>query len=575
MSSDEPKNSAAEARADSPSLPIEEQPTVRLTSADLRHTETPATSVPPVVLPPVAPPSGVAPKKPDTQTAAGTEETLRLPVPGSAAGRRPSPQQPSAQAGPAAPQAPPGPAPRRGPAGPVAPQAAGPVHQQAPAGPVAPQAPSGAAPDARRGTARSQTGPATPQAPGGPSVPVSPGAPRATPEAAPVQPQVSPAPHRPRPTPGAEVTAALTPIPQRPQVAPDAVARPEGVTRAGESASVARPEGVTRAGESASVARPGGVTRAAESAPVATPEGVTRAAEGAPTEARKVVAPAKPEGGRVVPAAAKPSREEAEGPAGAVEGPGVPTDGVDLEAVAAPAPRRMSATTVMIALLLVLFGFTLVVQLKANDGDTTLLTMRQEDLVRLLSDLESQEQRTQAEVAELEDSKESLSSGAEGREAALREASQRADDLGVLAGELPARGAGLVIKINGGDDQVEADDLLNAVQELRGAGAEAMQIEGGDGTAVRIVASTSFQDSAAGQGGDRFGVIVDGRRLTSMYTITVIGDPKTMETALRIPGGVIESIMDNGGNVTPKEEGVVDVSAIHDVTTLRYARPVS
>ncbi|MFI2274756.1 MULTISPECIES: DUF881 domain-containing protein [Catenuloplanes] len=229
----------------------------------------------------------------------------------------------------------------------------------------------------------------------------------------------------------------------------------------------------------------------------------------------------------------------------------------------------------MIAVLLLLFGFTLVVQLKANDGDSTLLTARQEDLVRILSDLESQEQRLQQEVTALEDSKQSLSSGAEGAEAALREATERADDLGVLAGELPARGTGLVIRINGGQDQVESDALLNAVQELRGAGAEAMQIEGGDGTAVRVVASTSFQDSPAGQGGDRFGVVVDGKRLTSTYTITVIGDPKTMDTALRIPGGVIESITDDGGNVTVQEQGVVDVSAIHDVTTLRYARPVS
>ncbi len=70
-------------------------------------------------------------------------------------------------------------------------------------------------------------------------------------------------------------------------------------------------------------------------------------------------------------------------------------------------------------------------------------------------------------------------------------------------------------------------------------------------------------------------MVVDGKRLTSTYTITVIGDPKTMDTALRIPGGVIESITDNGGNVTVQEQGVVDVSAIHDTTTLRYARPVS
>ncbi|WP_442320068.1 DUF881 domain-containing protein [Catenuloplanes nepalensis] len=298
-----------------------------------------------------------------------------------------------------------------------------------------------------------------------------------------------------------------------------------------------------------------------------------KTAASAPAEARKIVAPVRGEDDRAASVAAKPEQGDGGLPAAAEVPPSVPSDGSGDEA--APAARRFSATTVMIAVLLLLFGFTLVVQLKANDGDSTLLTARQEDLVRILSDLESQEQRLQQEVTALEDSKQSLSSGAEGAEAALREATERADDLGVLAGELPARGTGLVIRINGGENQVESDALLNAVQELRGAGAEAMQIEGGDGTAVRVVASTSFTDSPAGQGGDRFGVIVDGKRLTSTYTITVIGDPKTMDTALRIPGGVIESITDDGGNVTVQEQGVVDVSAVHDVTTLRYARPVS
>lgn len=321
--------------------------------------------------------------------------------------------------------------------------------------------------------------------------------------------------------------------------------------------------------------------------PVATPAPIVPVSPGSPTsapvtpkqkavppaEARKIVAPGRIAADRAAPVAAKPEQDDAGMPAAAGAPPSVPSEGSGNEA--APPARRFSATTVMIAVLLLLFGFTLVVQLKANDGDSTLLTARQEDLVRILSDLESQEQRLQQEVTALEDSKQSLSSGAEGAEAALREATERADDLGVLAGELPARGTGLVIRINGGEDQVESDALLNAVQELRGAGAEAMQIEGGDGTAVRVVASTSFTDSPAGQGGDRFGVLVDGKRLTSTYTITVIGDPKTMDTALRIPGGVIESITDDGGNVTVQEQGVVDVSALHDVTTLRYARPVS
>ncbi|GAB3935587.1 hypothetical protein GCM10027614_10560 [Micromonospora vulcania] len=59
------------------------------------------------------------------------------------------------------------------------------------------------------------------------------------------------------------------------------------------------------------------------------------------------------------------------------------------------------------------------------------------------------------------------------------------------------------------------------------------------------------------------------------YTITVIGDPATMRTALNIPGGVVALVQGDGGNVTVEERGVVEVSALHGPIKLEHARPVS
>ena len=53
---------------------------------------------------------------------------------------------------------------------------------------------------------------------------------------------------------------------------------------------------------------------------------------------------------------------------------------------------------VMIAALLALLGFTLVVQLKTTSTDPTLAATRQEDLVRILSDLDSREKRLQQDI---------------------------------------------------------------------------------------------------------------------------------------------------------------------------------
>lgn len=264
---------------------------------------------------------------------------------------------------------------------------------------------------------------------------------------------------------------------------------------------------------------------------------------------------------------------------------GEPDDGVTVELSRAtagatpPAPavagdggrprRRVSSAGVMIAALLALLGFTLVVQFKSTSTDPTVAATRQEDLVRILYDLNSREVRLRQDIATLEESQRQLRSGQQGRQAALEEATRRADELGILAGTLPATGPGLSVRFEAGEKPISASRVLDAVQELRGAGAEAMQISGGDRATVRIIASTFFLD---GEGGS---LVVDGRRLTGPFTITVIGDPATMRTALNIPGGVVASVTGDGGKLIVEDREAAEVSALHAPIKLEHARPVS
>lgn len=229
-------------------------------------------------------------------------------------------------------------------------------------------------------------------------------------------------------------------------------------------------------------------------------------------------------------------------------------------------PTRSGA---LIGVLIGLLGFALAVQLKGSTNqDQALSGARQEDLVRILDDLDSRKERLQREISSLNSQKQQISSGEQGRQAALDDARQRADELGILAGTLPADGPGLSIRFSGGRDPVAASVLLDAVEELRGAGAEAMQIAGTDGHGVRVVASTSFVDA-------RSGVVVGSSSLVGPYTVAVIGDPATMQAALNIPGGVVDTVRRAGGNVSVSEPAVVHVSLLRRVSAPRYARPVS
>jgi len=116
---------------------------------------------------------------------------------------------------------------------------------------------------------------------------------------------------------------------------------------------------------------------------------------------------------------------------------------------------------------------------------------------------------------------------------------------------------------------IRASTVLDAVEELRGAGAEAMQITGTGGTSVRIVASTYFADGADGH------LVVDGVDLVAPYTLTVIGPGQTMRTALTIPGGVADAVGRDDGTVIVSEPGTMTVSALHPEEDLRHARPVA
>ncbi len=252
-----------------------------------------------------------------------------------------------------------------------------------------------------------------------------------------------------------------------------------------------------------------------------------------------------------------------------VDGPDeTPDEEPDGVPVPRPARRRLSVTGALIGVLLVLFGFAFVAQLRSQATDPTLAADRPEDLVRILSDLDARKDRLTQEISQLRTTQQQLTAGTQGRAAALDAAAKRARDLGILAGTLPAQGPGIQVRFVPGGQGLKAAVILDAVEELRDAGAEAMQIDGGNGQSVRIIASTWFVDGPDG-------LVVDGQTLTGPYLVTAIGDPPTMRTALNIPGGVVDTVHNAGGNVIVDQPDTVRVTTLHPAGTPKYAQPAS
>lgn len=218
----------------------------------------------------------------------------------------------------------------------------------------------------------------------------------------------------------------------------------------------------------------------------------------------------------------------------------------------------------VIVALLALLGFALAAQVQSDRGSQAgLATARQEDLVQILDDLTARGERLRGELADLQALKARLTTGTDRRQAALDEARKRARTLGVLAGTVAATGPGIVLTIEDPQGSVHADVLLDALEELRDAGAEAIQLG-----SVRVIASTALVDHAGG------GLEVDNVVLQAPYRFLVIGDPRTLAAALAIPGGVVDSVARNAGaRAVVEERSVVRVTALRGLLTPRYARP--
>lgn len=201
------------------------------------------------------------------------------------------------------------------------------------------------------------------------------------------------------------------------------------------------------------------------------------------------------------------------------------------------------------ALLSLVLGFAVVAQVRANSHDTKFATARQDELVGILSDLTQRSERLRGDLRDLENTKAGLERDARGQ-TALEEARRRADDYGLLAGTVPAEGPGVEVAVTDPRRAVRAANLLDALEELRDAGAEVVQIG-----AVRAGVDTYFVDRPEG-------VLADGRFLPPPYRILAIGDPHTMATALGIPGGVVRTLRGLGAEVTVTPRARMTVSAV-------------
>jgi uncharacterized protein YlxW (UPF0749 family) len=220
-------------------------------------------------------------------------------------------------------------------------------------------------------------------------------------------------------------------------------------------------------------------------------------------------------------------------------------------------PSRRQA---VVAVLLAVLGFAFVVQVRDTAANDTYAGLRESELIQVLDGLTGTAERARREVDRLDARREELLDESTRRAAALDEAEQRVRTLNIVAGLVPVTGPGLRVTITESTSRVSVGALLDTVQELRTAGAEAMEF----GDEIRLGADSSFEDAVGG-------IELDGRLIESPYVLDVIGDPHLLRTALTFSSGPVETFALDGATVRIEEVETVEVTSVRDPSRPEYA----
>lgn len=217
---------------------------------------------------------------------------------------------------------------------------------------------------------------------------------------------------------------------------------------------------------------------------------------------------------------------------------------------------------ILIAIVFMVLGFMLSVQYKVTVQQRTIRMDRVEDLSERLKAMETENKHLLQEINELR------------KKGADRARDHGLERLQLLAGTTAVEGAGIEVLLDDSKIPKKAnenpnlyiihdEDLLRVLNELRAAGAEAISLNG-----QRIVAMSEVR--CAGPT-----VSVNNVRSAPPYVIKAIGAPKTLTSALRLRGGVVETFEFWGIQVKIKAADKVHIPALKAPRNFEYAKSVA
>ncbi|MBE6916244.1 MAG: DUF881 domain-containing protein [Ruminococcaceae bacterium] len=223
-----------------------------------------------------------------------------------------------------------------------------------------------------------------------------------------------------------------------------------------------------------------------------------------------------------------------------------------------------------------LLGFLLMLQFRSvriNQADITSQPARIEQLLERVTEMETRNAQLSDQLEQAKSDIEKMRNAASESGGIVQTMAEQLRRAEVLSGEATVKGPGLVVTLSDSQSAgsattnenafvVHDSDLLNVINELRSAGAEALSLNG-----ERILATSEIR--CAGNT-----VSVNNTRYAAPFVIRAIGDSDAMERALMMRSGIVDELERFLIEITiEKSENLVIEGAKNNIV-FRYATVV-
>lgn len=228
----------------------------------------------------------------------------------------------------------------------------------------------------------------------------------------------------------------------------------------------------------------------------------------------------------------------------------------------------ITAVTVVVFVVCIVLVSVMLMQFRTVEQTdiTEIESMREAELRTELSEWKTKYEEINEQYEEINNRIEEYKKTIEDNDAASELIDEELKESNILVGKTDVYGEGVVVTLSDGKGQVEAYDLIDLVNELRYAGAEAISIN-----EIRVLSTTDIIDMA-----DYTYIMVNLQRVQGPYVVKAIGDKDYISTILNLKGsGFVDRTKTSSKiNVSLKTENKVEIPKSNSNFEIEYMREI-